>query len=597
VSDEDSTPMDLLFLSLPGVQRFISESLSTSHVRAASEIVSHLSRAASDACGAAAAGARVVIPGPQGVGLNAEGAPNRLVVEVPAGQGEPVARSAQAAVDQAWAGWLRKTFHSSVDVSSLRVEGFPRLQWVCVPHSLGGYQVQWGIGTQALASRRRARDFERVDIHDRDLCALSPRWPAVHAPDNVLPHEPTNLSSVNWVKQRWRRIQQHQDGFPSTASIASAPFRRSVLAAMDDSGVREAVAALRQAAMSTGVLPESPVPGLSYSKDALGAWLVTSGGPCVFESWWSVERLADDLGRDKGGITGAVADGARAAKRLAEAMRSRGVPPPSPYLAVIVQDLDNMGSFLSGSGVDAHGERLSQISADSHAQVSTNLQALSRSQRQCLSDDWLGVPVYAGGDDLLAFVPAATALGAARGVHDLVPESLPSASTAVLFFHYHGALQSALRSAHVLLDQAKARVPGKHALAVGYQRRSGASSSTIQPWKTDVIDALQSFATDAAHRISPRLVSDLRRDRGELGRLSTAHAATYTAEIARLVRRHLSGDRERSGERAKALADQLVRLVHTEAAPSLDQDLGPAPGLERLAEVGVFLRQEASWAS
>jgi CRISPR/Cas system-associated protein Cas10 (large subunit of type III CRISPR-Cas system) len=52
----------------------------------------------------------------------------------------------------------------------------------------------------------------------------------------------------------------------------------------------------------------------------------------------------------------------------------------------------------------------------------------------------LGVPVYAGGDDPLAFVPASTALDAAQRCHNTVPQSLPSVSAAVLFFHDHASI-------------------------------------------------------------------------------------------------------------------------------------------------------------
>jgi hypothetical protein len=155
------------------------------------------------------------------------------------------------------------------------------------------------------------------------------------------------------------------------------------------------------------------------------------------------------------------------------------------------------------------------------------------------------VPVYAGGDDLLAFVPASTALTAAEQCHDAIPLSLPTASTAVLFFHYHASIQAAMSQARRLLKDAKEHVEGKHALAVGYLRRSGTSAVSIQPWPgregASSAELFRLFALGGAEQLSPRLVSDLERDAGELAALRAASERLYLAELARLVRRHTEG--------------------------------------------------------
>jgi hypothetical protein len=55
------------------------------------------------------------------------------------------------------------------------------------------------------------------------------------------------LSAVGWVKRTWRRV--HDDnGFPSTTSIASAPYRQGILASLADETVAAALSALAQAA-------------------------------------------------------------------------------------------------------------------------------------------------------------------------------------------------------------------------------------------------------------------------------------------------------------------------------------------------------------
>jgi CRISPR-associated protein Cmr2 len=157
-----------------------------------------------------------------------------------------------------------------------------------------------------------------------------------------------------------------------------------------------------------------------------------------------------------------------AARDLRDAMAGLpAVPPLAKYLAVVVQDLDSMGLFLSGKARSAAGQPIS-ISQNEHRRVSLELLDVAAAQRAALRDGaLLGVPVYAGGDDLLAFVPASTALTAAEKCHDVIPQSLPTVSSAVLFFHCHARIQQAMPQARRLLRDAKEQVEGKHALAVG----------------------------------------------------------------------------------------------------------------------------------
>ena len=101
----------------------------------------------------------------------------------------------------------------------------------------------------------------------------------------------------------------------------------------------------------------------------------------------------------------------------------------------------------------------------------------------------------------------------------MIGSALPTASTAVLFFHYHASIQRAMSQARDLLEQAK-KVSGKHGLAVGYLRRSGATAVSIQPWAGQEGGSSASrfglFAREHEPRLSPQLVADLECDAGEL---------------------------------------------------------------------------------
>ena len=587
---------DLVVLALPGVQRFIGEARSTSDVRAASEIYVRLAAEAARACGQA--GGELVFP-PAGAGL--DGMPNRVVALFPAGAGGGAARAAGDLVRSAWRAWVGQALRLGTGAAPPETPGFPVVQWACVPAGAGGYAGQWREAQRLLAARRRVRDFAAVEWPDRALCGLGPRWPAENVPAGLREHERDTLSAAGWVKRRWRRMHGLA-GFPSTASIASVPFRRAVLERMGDREVSEAVSDLVRAARAVSIavqggdVREARVPGLADPGTEPGAWFSSTGGPWVYPDRWQADSLAREGKAAAGEVAAAVADGLRACRRLRAVMGERGVPVPSAYLAVLAADLDGMGRFLAGQGQDAAGGRAG-VSAAAHQEVSVRLQELAGVQRQMLEGGGLlGVPIYAGGDDLLAFAPAVTALDAAQACHDAVPPSLPTVSTAVVFFHYHASLQAALSSTRRLLDQAKERVPGKNGLAVGYLRRSGVSEASIQPWTgRDGGSAPGFFGVFAAGReqpLSPRLVADLDRDADELAALSVSAPAVFRAELARLVRRH-TGDGAGSGaDSAAEAAAALEWLGNNEAAGRKVQG-SPGSWPQLAARVGVFLRQEA----
>jgi CRISPR-associated protein Cmr2 len=123
--------------------------------------------------------------------------------------------------------------------------------------------------------------------------------------------------------------------------------------------------------------------------------------------------------------------GAEAARVLRETMAKRGVPLAS-YLAVVVQDVDSMGRFLGGHALgSARGKARIEVIPDEHRRLSHVLGSLAGRQARALRGPaLLGVAVYAGGDDLLALTPAATALQAAEEAGEMIPPQLPHARSA-----------------------------------------------------------------------------------------------------------------------------------------------------------------------
>jgi len=81
---------------------------------------------------------------------------------------------------------------------------------------------------------------------------------------------------------------------------------------------------------------------------------------------------------------------------------------PYPYVACLVADGDRMGETL---------DRM--VSADAHRKFSAALAKVPGEARRIVEQDHLGSLVYAGGDDVLAFVPVPMALACARALKDL----------------------------------------------------------------------------------------------------------------------------------------------------------------------------------
>ncbi len=176
----------LLMLSLPGVQRYISESRTTADLVSASTQVAELARIA--AAHLAADGADVVFPADaqtllldSTAGEDYGALPNRIVALVPTGEGRSKAEAAAEAVRSQWRLWVGEVFPTAAPDTP----GFPDPQWVLVPPMPGGYAEQFSAAQRALAARRRVRSFRPVLEAGQNLCSLSVRWPAVQAPINA----------------------------------------------------------------------------------------------------------------------------------------------------------------------------------------------------------------------------------------------------------------------------------------------------------------------------------------------------------------------------------------------------------------------------
>lgn len=581
--------VDLVLLSLGGVQRFIAESRSTGDVAGASLVVQRLARKAAQRAAQLLAGSPepcgLIFPGDVDAAVS-----NKIVLLAPAGTGATTARAVAEHVAAVWRTMVRRAYLKDPPPTP----GMPEVSWVTVTGSAKeqDYSSLWAAAQQELVGRRRARVFPAFCAERKVLCGQSAGLPAGPVPSGARRHErQEQLSAAGWVK-RW---EQRADGdlFPSTLSIASSSFRsRLFTRAATDEGVRAALrgplerldGAVARLDVQVDRAPRPlAISGLDALAGRLGAW--------VYREVWDSASLAREYRIQPDAST--VAAGRDAARAVVSAAKNAGIRAPSPYYAVVVQDLDRLGRALST--MDLRRQRA----------VSAYLGELAEVQRAVIgAADPEGVLVYAGGDDLLAFCAASAALPLAGALRQQLVEQVAggplagagldggpiTASTGVVFAHMSSPLQDTLTAARSAIAQAKsARVAGRFrdALSVVVRRRGGERASTVQPWWPEPGQRADTLLTtlrpgQGAAELSAGLASRLERDEAGLDELAAQPSRwpLLRLELRRLIERQ-HGD--------PAAADAVCTLGLRERSPGAGP-FRPVPS----TLVARFLSQEAT---
>jgi CRISPR-associated protein Cmr2 len=175
---------------------------------------------------------------------------------------------------------------------------------------------------------------------------------------------------------------------------------------------------------------------------------------------------------------------------------------PNPYLAVLAADGDKMGAAISKLP-DANANR----------EFSTALAGFANEARKIVTHH-SGVLVYAGGDDVLVFLPVDQCLDCARDLHDdfgtrLAAYGKPTLSVGIAIAHFMENLEDLLQYGRHAEKAAKE--PDRNGLAVQLHRRGGAPVNVRSPWTDNPDQRLARFAElMRAEAIPGKLPYDLR---------------------------------------------------------------------------------------
>lgn len=159
---------------------------------------------------------------------------------------------------------------------------------------------------------------------------------------------------------------------------------------------------------------------------------------------------------------------------------------PLPYYAILHADGDHMGIVI---------ERLAEQNIEKHRSLSAALSEFAGQVKEIVETRYDGSCIYAGGDDVLAFVPLHRALDCARGLATEFNSQMkvsglfaddkikpPTLSVGLAVGHHLDPLQDTLELARDAEKIAKTKVDGKNALAVTVSKRSGIDRTAKGSW-------------------------------------------------------------------------------------------------------------------
>lgn len=170
---------------------------------------------------------------------------------------------------------------------------------------------------------------------------------------------------------------------------------------------------------------------------------------------------------------------------------------PNPYYALMLADGDNMGKTIDA-----------QIDDAAHRKLSQKLSQFAEVVPQIIRK-YQGVPIYAGGDDILTYLPLHTVLECALELEQRFEEEMngftfhnsagnefsPTLSTGIVIAHHLTPLSDVLEMARGAEKEAKG-VDGKNALAITLSKRSGIDRTIRGKWENlyDRLNQLIQFA-------------------------------------------------------------------------------------------------------
>lgn len=532
---------------------------------------------------------------------------NKLLALIEASDPTSFGKQIKGAIDgrlrtirnQAWQR-LGDNNHFERKIAELQVDDLIEFFWAAVPYDPNNYKTTRDRVESLLAARKTTRDFAAVrwgqaGVPKSSLDGL--RESVIHEDAykqseeklrrayDVRPGEP--LCGVGLLKRLGRRHNpgrsHNDDSFFSTPHVAALPLLEQLKDDTQRAAVQEYLGKLWQCGMDEKKdLNEVPLPPSGSAHPVYGR----RDGHLLFE-----ERLREYFPPKEKPNERKQAEAAlrRLLKTAFDDQR------PIPYYALLLADGDGMGKTI---------DVITDI--DRHRKLSQKLSEFAGSVRDIVEnrpgDDMPGHQgslVYAGGDDMLAFVPLHRVLDCALVLNREFNRQLGdfsfidgegkkvqlTLSVGIAISHFIEPLSDALDLARAAEKTAKS-LPGKDALCIKISKRGGAITTVQGKWgKFD--ERLRWFVelhrTDA---VPDGAAYELRQLAEDFKHFSPANKKeAIPAEVNRILKRK----RARHGEQdlAAEVREIVIAGLRDELAVNVDDKRNP---LRQLADELIVAR-------
>lgn len=324
--------------------------------------------------------------------------------------------------------------------------------WVAVPYEEGNYPKARDRAEALLAARKNTRDFKLDDGEETPKSSLD------GIRESVIPEDyygnsdnrvrllykvyrargAERLSGVDLLKRLGRLGDEPK--FASTSDVAAAPLMNT----LSEAEQKKLIDDLKKMLTNEGVLSEE----------------ISENASLIFENRFK-EYLWESAGQKK--ILKKHHDHIKAVFNGAE---------PYPYYSLFIADGDNMGKLIN---------QLETI--DSHSLHSQKLSKFAENLPQIINVQYEGTCIYAGGEDILAYLPLHKALEFASFIDKDFSSSIKTTlSGGLVIAHHLTPLNEVMRLAREAEKKSK-MTASKNALTVVLSKRSGTETEITDNWQ------------------------------------------------------------------------------------------------------------------
>jgi len=330
-----------------------------------------------------------------------------------------------------------------------QIEELLEFYWVAVPIEANNYPQARDHAEALLAARKNTRDFK---IDDGD-CVPKSSLDGIR--ESVIPEKhydradaaqflykvyrargAERLSGVDLLKRLGRLDDEPK--FASTSDVAAAPLMRTPSNFDQDQLIKD----LKGLLIKAGILPEE----------------IAENASLVFES-----RFREYLGE--------VPNNADILKIYRNRVNQAfDVELPNPYYCLFIADGDDMGKLIS-----------EKTDIASHSKLSQDLSTFAATLPDEIKKQ-AGTCIYAGGEDILAYLPLHTALEYVSKLNlEFEPKIGTTLSGGLVIAHHLTPLNEVMRLARDAEKESK-KTENKNALTVVLSKRSGADTEITDKW-------------------------------------------------------------------------------------------------------------------